>query len=119
MVCILRYLDKRVTFVQNRDAPVSQIFNIMLLLSVSEFRANVSKYLEMAMTEQVSIRSKAGIFEITPSKEIRTNPSPSNDPWFDVPENIEELNRRFERLDSGKAKLIRLSEEQRKELFQV
>ena len=66
----------------------------MLLLSVSEFRANVSKYLTMAMTEQIAIRSKAGIFNITPNTDIRTtNPSPSNDPWFDVPENMASIER--------------------------
>ncbi len=66
----------------------------MLLLSVSEFRANVSKYLQMANTESVAIRSKAGIFNITPSTEIRTiNPSPSNDPWFDVAENMASVER--------------------------
>ncbi|MFI3261497.1 MAG: hypothetical protein R3Y26_01175 [Rikenellaceae bacterium] len=70
----------------------------MLLLSVSEFRANVSKYLQMAMTEKVAIRSKSGIFNITPNTEIRTtNPSPSKDAWFDVPENMEHLQKSLEK----------------------
>ncbi|MFI3263983.1 MAG: hypothetical protein SNG38_00200 [Rikenellaceae bacterium] len=77
----------------------------MLLLSVSEFRANVSKYLQMATTERVAIRSKAGIFNITPNTEIRTtNPSPSNDPWFDVPENMEHLNKAIEASHAKDAK---------------
>ena len=65
----------------------------MLLLTVSEFRSNISKYLKMAISENIAIKSPAGIFEITPSKEIRTNPSPSNDPWFDVPENMASIER--------------------------
>ena len=89
----------------------------MLLLSVSEFRANVSKYLTMAMTEQISIRSKAGIFNITPNTEIRTNPSPSKDPWFDVPENMEHLNKAIEesaKLDMTKQKSFTSVEELKK-----
>lgn len=43
----------------------------------------------MAINEPIAIKSKAGIFNITLNQEIRTsNPSPSNDPWFDVPENL-------------------------------
>ncbi len=52
----------------------------MLLLSVSEFRANVSKYLQMALTEKVAIRSKYGIFDIIPNTEIQTKKTtPSSD----------------------------------------
>ena len=47
----------------------------------------------MAISENIAIKSPAGIFEITPSKEIRTNPSPSKDPWFDVPENMASIER--------------------------
>ncbi|MFI3287477.1 MAG: hypothetical protein R3Y61_03275 [Rikenellaceae bacterium] len=66
----------------------------MLLLTVSEFRANISKYLAMAATQPVAIKSKSGVFNIMPSEEIQTlNPSPSNDPWFDVPENMESVRR--------------------------
>ena len=65
----------------------------MLLLTVTEFRSNMSKYLKMAITEHIAIKSPAGVFDITPSKEVRINPSPSNDPWFDVPENMASVER--------------------------
>ncbi len=65
----------------------------MLLLTVTEFRSNISKYLKMALTEHIAIKNKDGVFDISLSKEIRVNPSPSNDPWFDVPENIESVER--------------------------
>ncbi len=66
----------------------------MLLLTVTEFRNNIAKYLQMALTERIALKSKGGIIELTPSKEIRTtNPSPSNDPWFDVPENMASVER--------------------------
>ncbi len=65
----------------------------MLLLSVSEFRSNMSKYLKMANSERIAIKSPSGIFDITPSKEIRVNPSPSGDAFYDIPENVEHLDR--------------------------
>ena len=71
----------------------------------------------MAISENIAIKSPAGIFEITPSKEIRTNPSPSNDPWFDVPENIEHLNKAIEesaKLDITKQKSFTSVEELKK-----
>ncbi len=69
----------------------------MLLLSVSEFRSNIAKYLKMAMTERIAIKSPAGIFDITPSQDIRVNPSPSGDTWYDVPENMAHLEAALER----------------------
>ncbi|MFI3333587.1 MAG: hypothetical protein SNG69_02410 [Rikenellaceae bacterium] len=76
----------------------------MLLLTVSEFRGNISKYLKMAVTEKIAVKSPSGIFNITPCEEIRTNPSPSNDPWFDVPENMEHLNKAIEAAHAKGAK---------------
>ncbi len=60
----------------------------MLLLTVSEFRSNLSKYLKMALTERIAIKSPAGVFDISPSREVRTNPSPSGDSYFDNQENL-------------------------------
>ncbi|MFI3328356.1 MAG: hypothetical protein SNH79_02030 [Rikenellaceae bacterium] len=59
----------------------------MLLLTVSEFRSNISKYLKMAITQSIAIKSPSGIFNISPSSDIQTNPSPSNDAWFNKEEN--------------------------------
>ena len=64
----------------------------MLLLTISEFRNNISQYMQRAANERISVKTKHGVFDITPSKEIRTNPSPSGDPWFDVPENLLQSN---------------------------
>ncbi|MFR9611502.1 MAG: hypothetical protein SNI87_07095 [Rikenellaceae bacterium] len=92
----------------------------MLLLTVTEFRRNISKYLEMALTEKVSIKSKYGIFDIVPNKEIlTTNPSPSGDPFWDVPENLAELNRVIEEsknIDRSKCKTYTSIEELKKDL---
>ena len=43
--------------------------------------------------------------------------SPSNDPYFDIPENVAELERRIENLKKGKSKSKILSKEAQKELL--
>lgn len=91
----------------------------MLLLTVTEFRNNISKYLQLAFTEKIALKSKKGVIELTPSTEIRLNPSPSNDPWFDDPRNRAELNRVVEELRSGKVELKEVSEEGLKNIFSV
>lgn len=46
----------------------------------------------MALSERIALKSKGGIIELTPSKEIRTiNPSPSKDSYFDSKENIKDI----------------------------
>lgn len=73
----------------------------MLLLTVTEFRNNISKYLQMALTERIALKSKGGIIELTPSKEIRTtNPSPSGDPFWNEPNNLAQLNKDIEEVKS-------------------
>lgn len=43
--------------------------------------------------------------------------SPSNDPYFDIPENVKELERRIKNLKTGKSKSKILSIEEQKELL--
>ena len=64
---------------------------ITILLTVTEFRNNISKYLQLAFKEKVALKSKGGIIELTPSTEIRLNPSPSNDPYFDNSLNLDHI----------------------------
>lgn len=82
----------------------------MLLLTVTEFRNNISKYLQMSFTERIALKSKDGIVELTPNKEIRVNPSPSNDPWFDDPKNMEALERGIADVKAGNLKYTSLEE---------
>ena len=91
----------------------------MILLTVTEFRNNLSKYLQMAFTEKIALKSKKGIIELMPSNEIRLNPSPSGDTWFDNPRNMAELNRAIEELKTGKADLKEFSNDDIKDLFPV
>lgn len=75
----------------------------MILVTVTEFRNNLSKYLELAFSEKVDLKSKKGIIEFNPSTEIKLNPSPSNDTWFDVPENMASIERGLADADAGKS----------------
>ncbi len=77
---------------------------IMILVTVTEFRNNLSKYLELAFREKVVLKSKQGIIELNPSTEIRINPSPSKDSYFDIPENIEAIERGLEQVDAGQCR---------------
>ncbi len=79
----------------------------MLLVSVSDFRSNLSKYLRLAATELVSVKTKHGIFDIKPSTEVRTNPSPSGDPFWDVPENLAALDKAIEEAHKPDAKFTK------------
>ena len=94
-------------------------FCAMLLLSATEFRNNMGKYLQMAFSEKIALKSKQGIVELKPNTEIRLNPSPSCDPWFDDSRNIEELHRAIHELKISKADLQELSDIEIKELFMV
>ena len=87
----------------------------MILVTASEFRKNQRKYFQTALQEKVGVRSNGTIFEITPSKELRVNPSPSGDPFWDDPRNVEALENRIGDLHSGKAE-CRPWEEVKREL---
>ena len=63
----------------------------MLLIAASEFRKNQKKYFQLALTEKVGVKSGNIVFEITPSTEVFVNPSPSGDPYFDNPSNLEAI----------------------------
>jgi hypothetical protein len=45
------------------------------------------------------------------------NPSPSGDPWWNIPENRKEVECRLKALHEGKTKLITLTQEERKKMF--
>lgn len=73
----------------------------MVLVNYTEFRTNLKKYLQLALTEKMILRNNGVVYEIIPSKEVRVNPSPSNDPYFDIPENIESMERGLAQSKNG------------------
>ena len=73
----------------------------MILVNYTEFRTHMKKYLELAITEKVILQNKGMAFEIVPSSEIKINPSPSGDKYWEVPENIERLKQDLEELKTA------------------
>ncbi len=76
----------------------------MILVGYTEFRSNMKKYLQLSIKERVVVKSGGVAYEVSPSKEIRVNPSPSGDAYFDVPENVEAIDRALEQVDSNQCK---------------
>ena len=72
----------------------------MLLVSASEFRKNQKKYFQAALQEKIGVKSGDMIFEITPSKDVQLNPSPSGDPFWNDARNREALDNAIERLQA-------------------
>lgn len=74
----------------------------------------------MALTERIALKSKGGIIELTPSKDIRTtNPSPSGDSFWDEAQNLDQLNKDIEESKSiniSKLKSYSSIEELKKDL---
>ena len=76
--------------------------NKMLVVSSREFRDSQKKYFDLAVKERVVIKRKNEFFELVPrGNNIPENPSPSNEQWLDDPRNIEELERRLKKHESG------------------
>jgi hypothetical protein len=81
-----------------------------MLVTASEFRKNQKKYFQLALNEKVGVKSGDTVFEIKPSKEVYVNPSPSGDPWFDDPRNMEELERGIAEVKAGHVTRVTLDE---------
>jgi hypothetical protein len=45
------------------------------------------------------------------------NPSPSGDPWWDIPENKQEIKHRIREINERKVKLVILTSEEKNKLF--
>ncbi len=63
----------------------------MQTLTLGEFKNNISKYLKQAVTEHILIKTEDGVFDISAKKQVTENPSPSNDPFWETPENLNRL----------------------------
>ena len=74
----------------------------MRIISMQEFNAKQLIYLNLAETEQVIIQEGKKLVELV-VKEKLENPSPSNDPWFDDPENMKKVLRGIQEWKDGKA----------------
>jgi hypothetical protein len=73
----------------------------MIVVSPSELRGNLKKYLDMADQERVIIqRGKTETFELRKRKRI------SDDPFFDDPKNIESIEKGISDIRAGKFKKL-------------
>jgi antitoxin YefM len=79
----------------------------MQVISSRAFRDSQKKYLDLATRERVIIKRKNDFLELVPrGNTIPDNPSPSLDPWFDNPKNLETLNRSIEQAKNGKTVIL-------------
>jgi antitoxin YefM len=90
----------------------------MLVISSRTFRDSQKKYFDLAKKERVIIKRKDEYMELVPrGNVIPDNPSPSNDPWFNDPRNIEALNYSLEQAKNGQTTI--LTKDRQKELLDL
>ena len=88
----------------------------MVVVSSRDFRDNQRKYFELATKQRVIIKRKKEFLELVPrGTVIPENPSPSNDPYFDNPKNIEGILEAMTQVVKGE--LIEYTPELRNQLF--
>ena len=80
------------------DIPV-ETFQKLSLMAVAQGKS-LKAYIESELI------AKANSISV----EVKENPSPSNDDWFDNPDNIAELNKGIRDLKEGKTKAYSMSE---------
>ena len=88
----------------------------MTTVSSRTFLENPAHYFNLANHEGIAIKRGKMIYKIVAQPEFE-NPSPSGDPYFAIPENITELNRRIRERNEGKTKFTVLTPERQKELL--
>ncbi|MDE7413282.1 MAG: hypothetical protein K2N05_05780 [Muribaculaceae bacterium] len=83
---------------KNIDLPVDTLQKLSIMAAVQG--KSLKNYIETLLI------SKANSVAI----EVSQNPSPSNDPWFDDPENIASVKRGMAEMKSGKGKAYSMDE---------
>jgi len=89
----------------------------MTVVSSRVFAENPIHYLDLAIKEEVAIKRGKKVFVLLPRDPKYVNPSPSGDPYWADPRNMEELESRLQERDEGKVKALPLTPEKRKEWF--
>lgn len=88
----------------------------MIVVTSREFRDHQKKFLDLARKQRVIIKQKNEYLEIIPRGEtIPENPSPSKDPYFDDPRNIEAILKASEQVRNRQT--VKLTPELHKKLF--
>lgn len=88
----------------------------MIVVTSKEFRNNQKKFLDLAEEQRVIIKRKNQFLELVPIGDvIPESLSPSNDPYFDDPRNVEAVLKAGEQVRNGQS--VKLTTELRNELF--
>ncbi len=89
----------------------------MIIVTPSEFRQNQAKMFDLAKTERVLIKRRNQFIELVSREYIIPDTiSPSGDPFFDNPLNVEKILKAEEEVKEGK--VTRLTDDLMKELFE-
>ncbi|MDL2255959.1 prevent-host-death protein [Parabacteroides sp. OttesenSCG-928-K15] len=76
----------------------------MIVVSSREFRDNQKKFFDLAEEQRVIIKRKNQFLElVSHGNVIPESISPSNDPYFDDPRNIADINAGMQEAKEGKA----------------
>lgn len=95
----------------------TQKYRAIIVITTREFRKNQKKFFELAEVQRVIIKRKNQFLELVPRGEvIPESVSPSNDPYFDNPHNIEDIVKASEQAQNGKT--VKQTDDLRKELFE-
>jgi hypothetical protein len=87
----------------------------MIVITSSDLARNVEKYMDIAETEQVYVERKNKYIRLAVSKKRPPmpknpdNPSPSGDPYFDDPRNIEDILKSVQQ--EGKGTVLKTDED--------
>lgn len=88
----------------------------MIVITTREFRENQKKFFDLANEQRVIIKRKDQFLELVPrGNTIPESVSPSNDPYFDDPRNVEAILKADEQVRNGQT--VKLTKELRNELF--
>ena len=86
----------------------------MKVISSREFRDNQKIYFDLAPSERIIIKRENEFLEIVPrGNTIPENPSPSDDPYFDNPKNLEATDRGIKDIQAGRTTEMDMNELQK------
>jgi hypothetical protein len=88
----------------------------MIVITSKEFRNNQKKFFDLAAIQRVIIKRKNQFLELVPIGEVIPDGiSPSNDPYFNDPQQVNDILQASEQMEKGKG--VTLTTELRNELF--
>ena len=84
-------------------------------ISPSEFKQNQKKFFDLALSERVVIKRGKDLFELVSKPYIDESVSPSGDPFFNDPRNLQAIREAIEQAKRGQ--VTELTPELKEKLF--